>query len=521
MLRGRGVIQLAVAIALATPVMGAPSSAVAGSEPAPQFRRAPCPADVFAPDVAAECGFVSVPENRTRPGRTIEVAAAVIRAVTPRPKPDPIVFLDGGPSFGAISPFALDVYLRGARFAADRDLILVDTRGTGLSRPRLGCPEFDEASVAAFYSKPLVDTTYAEDMAAATAACRNRLTADGIDLAAYNSAESAADLDDLRRALGYDDWNLLAISADGVLGLTYMRLYPDHIRSVILDSPVSPQHLGELDFFRGSRDLLEKIFAGCAANAECDATYPGIRDAFYAKARRLQQRPVVVEVPDFLPGPIRFQVDGVEFYLDSLGAFPGDRKSPESIHLLLSDMWRTTHGDLPAVFQEHLGTGPFVSFTDESVAEGKTASYLCRDVIGFITPSDIEQAAQEMPELAPMLLDPANGLPFGPAGCTVWDVGLADEAQHLPVSSAIPTLVLAGEYDPAVPPYITRQIPPTLPNSVYFEFPAGSHLQLASYNLASPCARSIAAQFLAAPARQPNGECLSQLAPFDFTPPTN
>lgn len=132
---------------------------------------------MFAPAANVRCGTIAVLENRARAhSRTIR-AAAVVPATARRPKSDPIVFLNGGPGFGTISPFALDGYFAGSGLVRDRDLILVDTRGTGISRPRSGCPE----------------------------------------------------LDDLRRALGYRDWNLLAISADGVLGLTYMRPFPARI----------------------------------------------------------------------------------------------------------------------------------------------------------------------------------------------------------------------------------------------------------------------------------------------------
>jgi pimeloyl-ACP methyl ester carboxylesterase len=115
-------------------------------------------------------------------------------------------------------------------------------------------------------------------------------------------------------------------------------------------------------------------------------------------------------------------------------------------------------------------------------------------------------------------LNPTHGVPFGPAGCGIWDVGRADAAQHRPVSSRIPTLVLAGEYDPAVPPFITRQIPPTLRNSFFYKFRGVGHLQLAYANPASACARSIAVEFLRRPRRRPDSSCMATVPPFNFTP---
>jgi len=122
-----------------------------------------------------------------------------------------------------------------------------------------------------------------------------------------------------------------------------------------------------------------------------------------------------------------------------------------------------------------------------------------------------------------MFLDPNFDLadvwnPVSPAGCRHWRVGVADPAQHQPVRSSIPTLVLAGEYDSGVPPLMVRQIPPTLRRSFYYEFPAAPHIQLANFNPVSTCARSITDQFLKAPTRRPNSGCIRSLPPFDFTP---
>lgn len=231
----------------------------------------------------------------------------------------------------------------------------------------------------------------------------------------------------------------------------------------------------------------------------------------------------MVAIPSFDPQPVKLRVDGVWFYYDALyGIFPGDRFEPEHIHDLLDEIWRAAHGDLATVMRERFGTGPLTDDSDNFLARGKTTSYVCHDVVGFITRADLEQAARDVPELAPEFLDSNFYLPDGPAGCRIWDVGVADRAQHRPVSSDIPTLVLAGEYDGGggVPPLITRQIPPTLPNSFFYEFPAGAHGQLADYNNASPCARSIAVQFLGAPARRPDSRCIASVAPLDFTPPS-
>lgn len=526
----RGAIAALTAIVAMVPglAVGSAGSAAAGAGRGPAFVSMACPEDVFPPDRDVDCGFVVVPQDRSKPnGTQIRVAAAVVHATAPHPAPDPIVFLEGGPSVGALRSFPLDFYFAGADFAADHDLVLVDTRGTGLSTPRLGCPELDRASVTAFYAGSSVNSRVRPLYEAALRHCRDRLTAAGIDLAAYSSAESAADLDALRRALGVDDWNLLAVSADGVLGLTYLRLFPGHIRSVIVDSAASPQMLWGLDYDRGLQQELEAIFAGCSANAACRAAYPGIRQRFYALVDRLNAHPVTITLPRFEPHPVRLVLDGAGVFVDVVGQiFPGDRDFPESIHSLLDMMWAETHGQLVPVYRGLLGTGPVTNdHVDDVVAQGKSMSYLCHDQVGFITRADLRRAARDIPALAPRYLAPGYDLadgfsvPFSPAGCRVWGVGVADPQQFQPVTSSVPTLVLAGEYDTGIPPYVSRQIPPTLSHSVYVEIPASAHLQLASYNPGSDCARAIAAQFLAHPARTPDTSCVADLPPFDFSPP--
>jgi pimeloyl-ACP methyl ester carboxylesterase len=391
-------------------------------------------------------------------------------------------------------------------------VILVDTRGTGISTPRLGCPEFDEADRSSFYSRPFVGSSFDEDFTEALHACHDRLTDAGIDLSAYNSAEGAADLEALRTALGYRQWNLWAISADGVLGLTYMRLYPAAVRSAVLDSPVAPQAFDSVDYIRGTKEMLERALAGCAANAACEATYPNLRGVFYDIVHELQRHPAQISIPRFPGGPIVVQVRGVEFYLDA--AFAVD---PENIQHLFSEIWRSAHGGLAQVYRERFSEAPSFD-SDLFVARGKTMSYQCHDGLLLYTPAVLQQLAADIPELASLVLSPGFGLPNGPAGCSIWDVGTADPAQHRPVSSRIATLVTSGEFDLGVPALMVRQVPGTLSNSRYFEFPATFHLQLASYNPVAPCARAIATQFLDAPTRRPDSSCFAQLPRFDYTP---
>ena len=514
---------------VATIAMLAGTGNSSAAQQPPDFHMVACPEGVFPEDVYVFCGFVVVPENRARPhGRQIRVMAAYVHATSDDPAPDPIVFVSGGPSFGAISDFSLGLYLAGAEFAEDHDLVLVDTRGTGFSTPRLGCPELDEAEVGAFYSEPYANAQAVPIAGEAIRACRERLVGEGIHPASYNTTESAADLDALRQALGVRRWNLLAASADGMLGLTYMRMFPHGIRSAIIDSGTSNTVLWGLDYDRGTLEMVETAFAGCRANLACNQKYPGIRQKFYRMVRQLNETPFMLTIEDFDPEPVTIPIDGAGLMWDTASmVFPGNAFEPESIHAGLEILWSVLHGGLEENYRALIGTGPVENaHTDDFLAQGKSMSYLCRDFVGFVTWKDRVKAARDIPAYRHRYLDRgfdlANGwwYPFSPAGCQFWKAGVADPVVHKPVSSRIPTLVLAGEYDGALPAYMVRQMLPTLKRSTYVEMPMSHHLQLASYNNSQECSRRLASAFLARPKATVDTSCVDELPRFDYTPPS-
>ena len=107
--------------------------------------------------------------------------------------------------------------------------------------------------------------------------CYERLSAQGIDLGAYNTTESAADFADLRVALGIAEWNVYGVSYGTDLALTYMREHPEGVRSVTIDSVVPPNlaSLG-LNWFNAGVTM-DRFFAACTADLACNERYPDHR----------------------------------------------------------------------------------------------------------------------------------------------------------------------------------------------------------------------------------------------------
>ena len=134
--------------------------------------------------------------------------------------------------------------------------------------------------------------------AAAIKACRDRLAATGVDLAAYNSTENAADIADLRVALGIDSWNVYGVSYGSKLALIVLRNHPQGIRSVVLDS-VSPATNNIVEtWWSAPASSFKAIFAACAAQPACAAAYPNLEADFTATVNRLDATPAITQVKD-------------------------------------------------------------------------------------------------------------------------------------------------------------------------------------------------------------------------------
>jgi len=119
------------------------------------------------------------------------------------------------------------------------------------------------------------------------AKCRDNLLAADIDFSLYNGAVNAADADDLRRALGYEQANYYGTSYGTRLGLDLIRDYPAGVRSVILDSVYPPQ----AEFYTESGANLQRamsyLFAACADDEGCATAYPELEATFYKAVARL------------------------------------------------------------------------------------------------------------------------------------------------------------------------------------------------------------------------------------------
>ncbi|HEY1403246.1 MAG TPA: alpha/beta hydrolase [Pyrinomonadaceae bacterium] len=100
-----------------------------------------------------------------------------------------------------------------------------------------------------------------------------------------------------------------------------------------------------------------------------------------------------------------------------------------------------------------------------------------------------------------------------PAICDAWGVPPSARIENEPVTSNIPTLILAGEYDSYTPPAWARLAARTLRRSHFYELPGMGH----GVGFGSRCAREAVVAFLNDPARAPQVDCLAAMTRLKFS----
>ncbi len=542
----------------AAPVQTVPQPAIPDIQPG-QFVEGPCPFDVPS-QVTVTCGSLGVPENRLLPeSRTIVLAAAVISALSPSPQPDPIFYLEGGPGGSALYGIA-DWYT--SPHLEERDIVLLEQRGTAFSQPHLACPELSEM----------------DDPYAATDVCRDRLLAEGVDLAAYNTRENAADVEALRRALGYDQINLYGISYGTRLALNVMRDHPDGLRAVVLDGVYPPNVNTNYTVVADTYQLFSNMFADCASQPACAAAFPDLEARFYDHLEVIGETlPEVTdeegEVFELWPEDVldmlqeNLMVSGmISAVPASLDAFargdyeafmelatygaPVDYDDDELAYDLMLSLDDDELADIEALLAQDdtdaiadylselfdltadesqsaavgfaelasspaglIAIGEMPDIDDDS--DGMFMSVQCNEEIAFMSLDEAIARAEAvtMPDLLrEVLLDTIVSEEFD--DCDRWPAGQADAVENAPVVSDIPTLVLNAAYDTATPPWWGDLAAETLSASYNYTFPMVGHGVISG----GDCPLDMGLAFIDDPYAEPDASCISAMDTAFYVP---
>jgi pimeloyl-ACP methyl ester carboxylesterase len=449
-------------------------------------------------DLRIDCGALVVPESRADlRGGVVRLAVAIVRARSPNPAPDPVLYLSGGPGSPALSN-TVSFARAWSAFLHNRDLVLIDQRGTGHSRPLLTCPEINDVGDLVI-EQNLSNVQKVAAEATALTRCAERLRSAGVNLAAYNSAASATDLHDLRVALGYAQWNIFGVSYGTRLALTTMRDYPEDIRSVVLDS-VYPLQTNLYTAMPPTIDRsFQTIFTNCAARPSCNAAYPDLENVFYELVTDLNANPVAIQVTHPRTGAaVETRIDGHDL-IDILFRTTYRTAELPGLPQFIYDIRNGEYATLARLESDRLGR-----MFGSKFSHGMYFAVQCSEEIPFAALEDVQAAAATYPRLGDFFAGVMEFTEHVYALCDAFGTGAPDPRENEPVQSALPTLLLAGEYDPITPPAWAPLAAETLSTSYTYTFPGTGHAVISR----GACPVSMIRAFLSDPYRAPDASCI-------------
>jgi pimeloyl-ACP methyl ester carboxylesterase len=373
---------------------------------------------------AARCGKLNVPENPDKPGgRQLSISVAVIPATHASALADPIVVLQGGPGEDTIG--SAGYYAE--RFAAlldDRDLLLVDQRGTGKSSAQ-PCMLYSATDPAASLRDvfPI----------AAVKRCARRLEARA-DLTQYTYDRFANDLEQVRRGLSYGALNLYSGSYGTRAAQMYIRKFPASVRSAYLGSAVPTDASNPLAFAKTAQAALELLFTACSADAACRSAYPELREEFHAVSARLDTGTVRVSIPGSPRSATLYRGRVAEWMRSKLYRPNSATMLPWMIHRAYAGDWSPMVKGLLADARD----------ADPGFSFGLFLSITCSEDVAFILDQDIA------PETQGTFLGDYR-VRQQQAVCKEWPTRTLSKDYRAPVLSAVPTLFVSGDADGGTP----------------------------------------------------------------------
>jgi pimeloyl-ACP methyl ester carboxylesterase len=459
---------------------GSPSGSRSPTAGYTAFEPTSCPFPVaqgaFTPS-HIRCGYLVVPENRqAETGKTVKLAVAVFKSPSRNPAPDPLIYLEGGPGSPLVDAEGPSIVASGMPdYVGNRDLILVDQRGAGLSQPSLACETGDSWQN-----------------------CRMRLARERIDLSAYNTVESAADIAALGPALGYKKVDLFGNSYGTTLALQVMRDHPKGIRAVVMDGITGPT----FNTYDGYNAYLwyglRQIFKDCAASPACSSNHPHLQQTFVHLLARLQAHPATVAgYSPKLDRTVSATMTGLGLWV-TMREIVADPTGPPLVPSIIDNF---AAGDYTIAVQ-------FVGNTLSDNSATSEGMHYAMDCSGEPSASSTTIVAHSRMVPAPIRSAAIANITGYLEICNTWRVPKIPAINHTYFRSSIPTLLLPGRYDPKTPSFLARALAPKLGHAYLVPIPTLSHM-VVGYDW---CPDSIASAFLARPNQKPDSSCTAEMS---------
>ena len=410
----------------------------------------------------------------------------------------PLIYLGGGGPGGETEvghlPYDYRTLWEELARPIDRELYVIDIRGTGIAHPKLSCDldlfrrTFEDAEIL----EP-IDELYSD-----YENCKVRLDKLGIDLSQYNSRVVARDVDLLRHELGIEKWVLVGYSYSARYAVTVARDFPHSVESMVLVAPgglpgenIIPENLP-----KNYQNAFEKVFARCK-NEINSCTSDDLGERFQSLVERLNKDPLIItsisEELSYEFGIDHLVLTGyqlVEWLFSNLydteffDKFPG----------LVSELERLVNNSEEHVTNNLLNSirTYLYAYIDPYYSDPVYYAHYCSEQRPFMIYSEWMRIEDDTPEYIRHYFESYTETDFV-RECEIWDVAPSDEKENEYVKTNIPTLFLVGALDPVAPIEKLNDQLPYFSKREVLVFENSSHWGGVFEN----CAKDAAAYFIA------------------------
>ncbi|HLA10116.1 MAG TPA: alpha/beta fold hydrolase [Pyrinomonadaceae bacterium] len=413
-------------------------------------------AEVGGQTLEGERGHLIVKENRKNPKSNL-IELLFVRLKSTAEKPGyPTVYLDGGPGSSATSLASVPDYMWAFQKLREvGDVILLDQRGVGRSKPNLTHRSTESLPTDVFADREVALRAFKER--AKTAADHFRSL--GADILAYNSLESAHDVDDLRKALGAEMVNLVGFSYGTHLGLACIRYHGNNLNRVVLIGTEGPDHTDKLP--STSDASIRRLAEIVAKDPEIGNKMPDLTGTLKRVLDRLEKEPVTVTITDQRtkkPVDVKVGKVGLQFLIM--------RDLGDTNDLPIFPLWFYTmdKGDY-AILKR------FVERRYNQFGAGISVMTLVTDISSGASKARQQQIEKEAK--AALLGDIVN-FPISEMGDVFGNPDLGD-AYRSPIKTDVPTLFVSGVLDNNTQPLQADEVRKTFKNSTHIIIENAGH----------------------------------------------
>jgi pimeloyl-ACP methyl ester carboxylesterase len=410
-----------------------------------------------------KCGKLQVLEDYSKvDGVQITINFVVLPAIDNSDDKTPLMFLAGGPGQAAaeLASGLTNVFYEVRK---TRDLILVDQRGTGLSHP-LQCEDAAEQNVYALTPEEFSEQDIKD--------CLKNLTG---DLSQYNSENAIRDFDAVRLALGHQQINIYGGSYGTRAGLVYMRMFPESLRSVVLDS-VGPIEVPIGLFGQSSARSFNLLLKNCQNEPSCQQAFSQLEQEFQTLLARLEKAPEEVNIAHPRLGTQTKFVISKAKLLGTIRSQLYSVATRSLVPLVIHQAYLGNYMPLAGLIaQTEGGQGIYI---------GLLFNITCNEDYPRISTTDFERDANNN--------FGGDDSHFGfKMACPLWPQYRPNDAFYKPVKANIPTLILSGDLDPVTPPSNGEYSANSLPNNHHIVVKNAAHTVAMS-----TCASDLINEFL-------------------------